>query len=78
MKGQENLIRSIHPSDESIVDYIGILRVRCTLKDYEELTLNVIRGVLKYALREEDNPRKNIVHLRRFAVPLCLNKKNLL
>lgn len=72
MRGQENLGRSIHPSDERDLDYLNSLQIRDTFEDYEQLVLNTVRGVLKYALQGEDNPKKNLPHLQRFVFTIVI------
>lgn len=62
------MIRSVHPSDEKNMDYLNMLKTRDTLQNCEDFALNTLRGILKYGLREEDNPQKNIQHMNRFAL----------
>lgn len=67
MTGEETLLSMVHPSDEQKLDFVEIYSLRDTMDNFRKSLVNIMRGTLVYALREEDNPKKNIQYLRRYS-----------
>lgn len=63
---QANVNSLLHPADEKDLEFLNVLKVRDSPEAFDELIINALRGILKYALKEEDNPQKNMVYLKRF------------
>ncbi|KAK3917434.1 Putative fatty acyl-CoA reductase [Frankliniella fusca] len=49
----------IHPKDVSAYCILDLLSGRDNEETFREITVTCMRGILKYTLKEEDNPQKN-------------------
>lgn len=66
IRGQEDIQSQVHPADEKNLDFVEIYGMRDTMDCFRQSLVDIMRGTLVYALREEDNPKKNMQHLRRY------------
>lgn len=62
---QRKLQCMIHPNDEKNLDSLEAYSFRDSLDTFRELFVNILRGILVYVLKEEDNIKENLKHLNR-------------
>lgn len=62
---QKALQTVMHPVDEEHYSYIATLRIRDSIEHFRTVCVDSVRGILKYVLKEEDNPEKNWRHIAR-------------
>ncbi|KAK3917438.1 Fatty acyl-CoA reductase 1 [Frankliniella fusca] len=55
----------MHPADEEAYDFMDVYKSRDNLDNFKKWAYETIRGVLVYALREEDNYEKHRPHIDR-------------
>ena len=55
----------IHPQDVNNLCILSLMSCRDDIHQFRQLVSDSVRGILKYTLKEEDNPEKNWKHIAR-------------